>query len=52
MSLHDLHIPWRPIIATLRGADWSSWLSSEYEGAASPTAAATRSAASMRWFAH
>ncbi|MER7555596.1 DUF6379 domain-containing protein [Nocardioides sp. NPDC126508] len=35
-DLHDLHIPWEPIITTLREAGWSGWLSSEYEGRRDP----------------
>ena len=35
-DLHDLHVPWRPIIETLRQGGWSGWLSSEYEGRREP----------------
>ncbi|WP_420122325.1 C-glycoside deglycosidase beta subunit domain-containing protein [Nakamurella sp.] len=31
-QLNDLHVPWAPIVSTLRDAGWSGWLSSEYEG--------------------
>ena len=35
-DLHDLHVPWPQIIATLHDAGWSGWLSSEYEGRREP----------------
>ncbi|WP_028659843.1 C-glycoside deglycosidase beta subunit domain-containing protein [Nocardioides insulae] len=35
-DLYDLHIPWEPILTTLREAGWSGWLSSEYEGVRDP----------------
>jgi len=35
-DLHDLHIPWHPIIETLQQGGWSGWLSSEYEGRREP----------------
>ncbi|NUS29717.1 MAG: sugar phosphate isomerase/epimerase [Streptomyces sp.] len=35
-DLNDLHLPWRDIVATLRDAGWSGWLSSEYEGRREP----------------
>ena len=35
-QLHDLHVPWEPIIDTLLDAGWSGYLSSEYEGRRDP----------------
>jgi sugar phosphate isomerase/epimerase len=35
-DLHDLHVPWEPILRTLTEAGWSGWLSSEYEGRRDP----------------
>lgn len=35
-DLHDLHVPWGDIIATLLDNGWSGWLSSEYEGRREP----------------
>jgi sugar phosphate isomerase/epimerase len=35
-GLHDLHIPWAPILETLKEANWQGWLSSEYEGRREP----------------
>lgn len=35
-DLHDLHVPWRDIVATLLDQGWSGWLSSEYEGRRDP----------------
>lgn len=35
-NLHDLHIPWDNIVATLKACGWKGWLSSEYEGRREP----------------
>jgi sugar phosphate isomerase/epimerase len=35
-DLHDLHVPWNDILATLRDGGWSGFLSSEYEGRREP----------------
>jgi sugar phosphate isomerase/epimerase len=35
-NLHDLHVPWAPIMQTLKEANWQGWLSSEYEGRREP----------------
>lgn len=35
-NLHDLHVPWADIVATLHDHGWSGWLSSEYEGRREP----------------
>jgi sugar phosphate isomerase/epimerase len=35
-DLHDLHVPWPEIIATLQDHGWSGYLSSEYEGRREP----------------
>jgi sugar phosphate isomerase/epimerase len=35
-DLHDLHVPWTEIIATLQEHGWSGYLSSEYEGRREP----------------
>ncbi len=35
-NLHDLHVPWAPILETLQQANWQGWLSSEYEGRREP----------------
>jgi sugar phosphate isomerase/epimerase len=35
-SLHDLHVPWADIVATLEAAGWRGYLSSEYEGRREP----------------
>ena len=35
-DLHDLHVPWADIVATLHEHGWSGWLSSEYEGRREP----------------
>ena len=35
-ELHDEHIPWEPVIAVLKQAGYTGYLSSEYEGARDP----------------
>jgi sugar phosphate isomerase/epimerase len=35
-DLHDLHVPWADIVATLEDAGWRGYLSSEYEGRREP----------------
>jgi sugar phosphate isomerase/epimerase len=35
-DLHDLHVPWADIVATLEDAGWTGYLSSEYEGRREP----------------
>jgi sugar phosphate isomerase/epimerase len=35
-DLHDLHVPWADIVATLQDAGWTGYLSSEYEGRREP----------------
>jgi sugar phosphate isomerase/epimerase len=35
-QLNDLHIPWKPLIKTLKQSGWKGWLSSEYEGRREP----------------
>src|SRR6516164_3062474 len=35
-DLRDLHVPWDDILTTLAEANWSGWLSSEYEGRREP----------------
>jgi sugar phosphate isomerase/epimerase len=39
-DLVDQHVPWPEIIRTLTDANWSGWLSSEYEGTRKPYRAA------------